>query len=128
MISTIYCLLSKTGQDRINGIYRYCFRIIYCLYQCTNTVLHETFNLPTLDTKSKCLMKRLNSIQLYEPELIFCYLLRKNVANIVYSHYNEKACIPWLQKERPNKKLGAMYNHHSNCNTFLDKLLNFVYA
>ena len=80
MISTIYCLLSKTGQDRINGIYRHRLRIIYCLYQCTNAVSHETFNLPTLDTKfKKCLMKRLNSIQLYEPELISCYLLRKNV-------------------------------------------------
>ena len=129
MISTLYCLLSTTARNRINGFHRRCLRMIYCLYQCSNTDLHDTFKLPTLEMKyKKCLMNRLKSIQLYEPELIACYLLRKNIVNIVSSHYNEKACISWLQKGRPNKKIVAMYNNQNTCDTFFDKLLNFVYS
>ncbi len=71
-------------------------------------------------------MNRIKKIQLHEPEFISCYLLRKNIVNIVKSHYKEKTCIPWLQKGRPNKRIVAMYNDQNNYNTFFDKLLNFV--
>jgi hypothetical protein len=128
-ISTIYCLLSPTAKERINGFYRRSLRMIYCLYQCPTIDLHDSFGLPTLETKyKKCLTNIIKSIQIHEPELISCYLLRKNIENIVTSHYNEKACIPWLQRGRPNKRIVAFYNSQNNDDTFLDKLLNFVYT
>jgi len=118
-ISTIYCLLSTTAKERINGFHRRCLRMIYCLYQCSTTDLHDTFGLPTLETEyKKCLMNRIKNIQLHELEFISCYLLRKYIVNIVKSHYKEKACIPWLQKGRPNKRIVAMYNDQNNYKTF----------
>ena len=98
----------------------------YCLYQCSTTDLHNTFGLQTLEEKfKKCLKNRLKSIQLYEPELITCYLLRKNVTNVVTIHYTEKAIIEWLPAERPNKKIVAMYSKQGSSISFLDELLNF---
>jgi hypothetical protein len=129
LISTIYCLMSLTAKERINGFYRRCLRIIYCLYQCSTTDLHDTFGLPTLMSKyKKCLINRVKSVQLYEPEFIACYLLRKNLINIMATHYTEKACIPWLQKGRPNNRIVDMYNNQNNTTTFFDKLLNFIYS
>ena len=129
MMSSIYCLLSITAQDRINGFYRRCQRMIYCLFRCPTTDLLDIFRIPTLETRyKKCLINRLKSIQLYEPELLSCYLLRKNVVNVVSTHYEEKACIAWLQRGRPNKKIVALYDDFNDSNTFLDKLLNFTYS
>ena len=128
LLSTIYCLMSFTAKQRIDGFYRRCLRIIYCLYQCSTADLHDEFRLPTLTSRyKKCLLNRVKSIQLYEPDLISCYLLRKKVINIMASHYTEKACIPGLQKGRPNKKIIAMYNNEDT-NTFLDHLLNFIFV
>jgi hypothetical protein len=116
------------AKHRINGFYRRCLRIIYCLYQCSTNDLHDTFGLPTLTSRyKKCLINRVKSIQLYEPELISCYLLRKKVINIMAIHYTEKECIPWLQQGRPNNRIVAMYSNQENMNTFLDKLLNFIF-
>ncbi len=39
-----------------------------------------------------------------------------------------KSMYPWLQRGRPNKGIVALYNSQYNCDTFLDKLLNFVYT
>jgi hypothetical protein len=128
LLSTMYCLMSNTAKERINGFYRRCLRIIYCLYQCSTIDLHDTFGLPTLTSRyKKCLINRVKSIQLYEPELISCYLLRKKVINIMAIHYTEKECIPWLQQGRPNNRIVAMYSNQENMNTFLDKLLNFIF-
>jgi hypothetical protein len=128
LLSTIYCLMSNTAKERINGFYRRCLRIIYCLYQCPTIDLHDTFGLPTLTSRyKKCLINRVKSIQLHEPELISCYLLRKKVINVMAIHYTEKECIPWLQQGRPNNRIVAMYNNQENMNTFFDKLLNFIF-
>ena len=127
MLSTIYCLLSTTAQNRINGFHRRCLRLIYCLFQCSNNDLHVTFNLPTLESQyKKCLINRLRAIQLYEPELIACYLSRKNITNITYNHYEEKPCIPWLQQGRPNNKIVEFYYNRQYLITFFDKLINFI--
>jgi len=105
MISTIYCLLSPTAKERINGFYRRSLMMMYCLYQCSTIDLHDTFGLPTLETKhKKCLTNRIKSIQIHEPELISCYLLRKNIVNIVASHYKEKVCIPGFKEEDQTKE------------------------
>jgi hypothetical protein len=94
-LSTIYCLLPTSSQNRLNSFYRRCQRLIYCLYQCPSIDLHERFGLPTLETLFKMnVINRLKKIQLNEPELISGYLQRKNVLNIISYHYEVKACIP----------------------------------
>ena len=67
-------------------------------------------------------------IQRYEQEWITCYLLRKNVTNVVSGHYTQKAIIKWLPKGRPNKKIVAMYNEQRNAPSFLDELFFFVFS
>jgi hypothetical protein len=59
-VATIYCLLSSTLRERINSFYRCCLRIIYCLFKCPTTDIHEKIRLPTLEKKfQKNLKKRL---------------------------------------------------------------------
>ena len=127
LLSTFYCLLSTSSQNRLNSFYRRCQRLIYCLYQCPSIDLHEKFGLPTLEALYKTnVNKRLNKIQLNEPELISGYLQRKNVLNIILSHYDENPCIPWLQQGRPNKKMVKTREGQDNHYTFLDKLILFA--
>ena len=81
-ISSLYCLLSKSQKDKLNGFYRRCLHIIYHLFHCSTDDLHKVFRLPTLEDKfSKCVRKKVNNIALHERELIGCYLMHKNIVN-----------------------------------------------
>ncbi len=122
-MSTIYCLLSKTLREKINSFYRKCLRMIYHLFQCPTTDLHETFRLPTLEEKyRKSLAKRLNNIQQHEQQLIECFLMHKNIVNKTCQHYHEKPCIQSMPRGRPSTRIRNFYN---NSTTYLDNLLNF---
>src|ERR1700722_13414802 len=122
-MSTIYCLLSKTNQQKISGFYRRCLRMIYHLFQGPTSDLHETFRLPTLEEKyRKNLTKRLANIQQHEQEWIACYLMNKNTVNKTRQHYQEESCIQSMPRGRPSTRMTTFYNDSSS---FLDKLLQF---
>jgi hypothetical protein len=124
-MSTIYCLLSKTLKEKINSFYRRCLRIIYNLFQTPSDDLHQVYHLPTLEEKyRKCLIKRLNSIERYEQELIGCYLMHKNITNKTRQHYREIACIQALPRGRPSTRMTTFYN---DTTTFIDKLFQFLH-
>ncbi|CAF4102562.1 unnamed protein product [Adineta steineri] len=125
-MSSIYCLLSKTQRDKINGFYRRCLRIIYHLFQCSTNDLHGVFQLPTLEEKyRKTLTKRLSNIERYEQELIQCYLMHKNIINTTRHHYREKAIIQAMPIGRPSTR---MLNFYNKSTTYFDKLINFCYT
>jgi hypothetical protein len=125
-ISTIYCLLSKTLKEKINGFYRKCLRLIYHLFQCSTHNLHEIFRLPTLEQKyRKSLIKRLYNIQNYEQELIGCYLMHKNITNKTRQHYRETPCIQSLPRGRPSTRMITFFE---DTTTYFDNLLNFFNA
>jgi hypothetical protein len=122
-MSSLYCLLSKTQKDRINGFYRRCLRIIYHLFQCPSDDLQKVFHLPTLEERyRKSLIKRLNNIQRHEQELIGCYLMHKNIVNTTRHHYLEEACIQAMPRGRPSTRMITFY---SDSLSYFDKLLYF---
>lgn len=124
-LSTIYCILSISGQNRINSFYRRCLRLIYCTYRTSRTDLHGPLKLPTLEEKYRnCLRKRIKNIQIYEQELIDCAALNKHIINNLYHHYVEKSQIIGLPSGRPNKRITSFtYNNNT---IFLDKLYHFI--
>ena len=125
ILATIYCLLSNTSQKQLNALYRRNLRLIYCVFQCATSDLHQSLQLPTLESRlKKVLLKRLNNIQRNEKETVELFLADKTVANALHRHYNEKAYLPWMPKGRPNKRLTRL----SEClhPTFLDKLFSFA--
>ena len=104
-MATVYCTLSLTAKNRLNGFRRKCQRLIFSLYQCSTENLHNVFKIPTLEGRYKqSLRSRLKRIQRYEPKWITCYLLRENVANIVSEHYTKKAIIKCLPKGDQTRK------------------------
>ena len=126
MLSTIYCLISLYQQERLNGFYRRCLRIIYCLFQCSTSTLHHSLRLPTLVQKlQQAVKKRLAKIQTHEQETIACFISSKTIANVMQSHFETKACIQALPIGRPRKRLLLFFE---NPTTFIDKLLRFVDA
>ena len=126
MLSTIFCMLSKFLQNRVCAFYRRCLRLIFCLFECSTVDLHGTFALPTLqDRFRKSLVKRLASVQKHEPDLLDCVLSYKHLYNQYYRHYKEAPFFRNLSVGRPNKRIAAFLN--SNCETYLDKLCNFVW-
>lgn len=125
MMATIYCLFSTTARDRVEGFYRKCLRMMYCLFQCPTQDLHQHFELPTLPQRyKKCLLKRMKNIQLHEPTVIESMLQNKHLFNELYNHYRIKAQIRYLPPGRPNKRLNRFLNTKSI--TFFDRLCDFV--
>ena len=59
-LSTIFCILSTSNQNKINSFYRRCLRLIFCIYRVSTNDLHESLKLPTLIEKYRsCLGKRI---------------------------------------------------------------------
>lgn len=125
MLPTIYCLLSSTSRDRVAAFYRRCLRLIYCLFQCPTEDLHDHFKLPTIEQRfKKCLLKRLKTIQQYEPILIDTVLQNKQLINKLHNHYRIKANLRNMPTGRPNKRLAAFIDTDNS--TFFDHLCEFV--
>jgi hypothetical protein len=127
MMATIYCLLSKTSQERLAAFYRRCLRLIHCLFQCPTEELHRHFQLPTIEQRyRKCLLKRMKNIQLYEPLLIECALQYKYLFIVLYNHYRIRAHLRYMPVGRPTKSLTSFLDN--DCCTFLDYLFEFVFS
>jgi len=127
MMSTIYCLLSTTSQNRLSAFYRRCFRLIYCLFQCPTQELHAHFKIPTIEMRFKTsLLKRMKNIQQHEPGIIDYYLQYKHLKNVLHNHYRINPYIKYLPVGRPNKKLSSLID--SDHLTYLDNLLAFVFS
>ncbi|CAF1277970.1 unnamed protein product [Rotaria magnacalcarata] len=127
MLASIFCLFSISNQNRINSFYRRCLRLIYCTYRVSSADLHQTLKLPTLKEKfQKCLLKRMKHIQLYEQDLLDCFISYKNIKNDVHQHYNDKPNIIGLPIGRPNKRI--IFLAQIDSSTFFDKLCNFTWT
>ncbi len=124
-LATIFFILSKSNQNKINSFYRRCLRLIFCTYRVSTNNLHNDLKLPTLIEKyKKCLQKRLKNIQLFEHDLVNDVLVHKNITNLVYQHYVVKPHIIGLPIGSPNNRI-ASFTYNSNT-TYFDKLCNFV--
>lgn len=124
MMSTVYCLFSKTTQNRVSGFYRRCLRLIHRLFQCPTLDLHNQFRLPTLEKKFQAsVTKRIKKIHRHEPSLIDYYLQYKHVKDELNKHYRVKSFIKNLPVGRPNKRILSLID--SNGISFLDKLFLF---
>lgn len=125
LTSTIYCMLSQTGQKRLASFYRRCLRMIHLLFQCPSEELHNHFNLPTIEKRFKSsLQKRLKNIQLHEHSLIECSLQAKYQFNVLHQHYRTKPFLNMMPQGRPNKRLVSLLD--SDTLTFFDRLCNLV--
>ena len=58
MMSSIYCLMSHSNQNRLDSFYRRCLRLIYCLFQCPTDDLHNHFKLPTLKDRFRMSLQK----------------------------------------------------------------------
>jgi hypothetical protein len=127
MISTIYCLLSKTSRERLAAFYRRCLRLIHLLFQCPTEDLHHHFQLPTLEKRYKIgLLKRMKNIQLHESVLIECALQYKHLFMTLYGHYRIKPQLKYLPIGRPSKRFSSFIDNE--CKTFFDHLCEFVFS
>ena len=125
VLSTIYCLLSFSAQKQLNAFYRRCLRLIYSVFQCSTSDLHNSLQLPTLEFKLKNgLIKRLKNIQAYERDLVEQVLLDKNVSSILHQHYHDKPFLRGMPRGRPNKRISIL----GDCTqqTFFDRLCAFT--
>ena len=126
MMSSIYCLMSHSNQNRLDSFYRRCLRLIYCLFQCPTNDLHNHFKLPTLKDRFRMsLQKRIKNIQQHEPDLLDFYLQFKQLKNVLFTHYQEKPCIKYLPAGRPSNRLTTLFT--SAQPTYIDKLISFVF-
>ena len=123
-LSTIYCLTSTYQQERLNGFYRRCLRITYCLFQCPTLSLHQSLRLATLKQKlQQAATKRLFKMQTLEPEIVACYIASKTTVNVIQCHFETKKCVEALPNGRAGNRLFHLFE---DTTTFFEKLFQFA--
>ena len=94
MVSSVYCLLAKSTQNRVAAFHRKCLRLIFNLFLCPTVDLHQHFQLASVEEKYKTnLSRRMINIQQYDLSLIDCILQHKNLRSKLFTHYREKSNI-----------------------------------
>ena len=125
MVSSVYCLLVKSTQNRVAAFHRKCLRLIFNLFLCPTVDLHQHSRLPSVKKKyKKSLSRRMINIQKYELSLVDCILQHKNLRSTLFTHYRKKSNIRHMPSGRPTRWLTKLIDNDTP--TFFDRLIVFA--